>query len=64
MEPVAWISAMPAKHGGYMKTRSDEVLATLADLVSINSINPAYENGVPEEDVAKYFESFFRTARG
>ena len=43
-----------------MIARSDEVLATLSDLVSINSINPAYENGVTEEDVAKYFESFFQ----
>jgi acetylornithine deacetylase/succinyl-diaminopimelate desuccinylase family protein len=46
--------------GGSMTKRSEEVLATLGDLVSINSINPAYENGVPEEGVATYFESFFR----
>jgi acetylornithine deacetylase ArgE len=40
-----------------------DVLATLADLVSINSINPAYDNGTPEEGVARYVEQFF-TARG
>jgi acetylornithine deacetylase ArgE len=42
-----------------MKLQSGGVLATLADLVSINSINPAYDDGRPEEDVAKYFERFF-----
>jgi acetylornithine deacetylase len=42
-----------------MKPQSG-VLATLADLVSINSINPAYDNGRPEEDVANYVEQFFR----
>ena len=35
------------------------VLLTLADLVAINSINPAYEGGVPEEGVARYVEAFF-----
>jgi acetylornithine deacetylase ArgE len=42
-----------------MKLQSGGVLATLADLVSINSINPAYDDGRPEEDIAKYFERFF-----
>jgi acetylornithine deacetylase/succinyl-diaminopimelate desuccinylase family protein len=42
-----------------MKMARDGVLATLADLVSINSINPAYENGTPEEGVASYVERFF-----
>src|SRR3712207_4444643 len=36
------------------------LLSTLADLVAINSINPAYENGRPEEGVAQYVEEFFR----
>lgn len=35
------------------------VLATLADLIRINSINPAYENGRPEGDIARYIERFF-----
>jgi acetylornithine deacetylase len=46
--------------GGRMSLASAEALATLADLVSINSINPAYEGGQPEEEVAQYFEQFFR----
>lgn len=37
----------------------EPVLKTLADLVAIKSINPAYEGGVPEEDVAQYVERFF-----
>ncbi|MBK9169975.1 MAG: M20 family metallopeptidase [Bryobacterales bacterium] len=39
------------------------VLETLADLVRIPSINPAYEGGVPEEAAAAYVERFF-AARG
>jgi acetylornithine deacetylase/succinyl-diaminopimelate desuccinylase family protein len=39
------------------------ILTTLADLVAINSINPSYEGGVPESDVALYIEQFF-AARG
>jgi acetylornithine deacetylase len=39
------------------------ILTTLADLVAINSINPSYEGGVPESDVAMYVEQFF-AARG
>src|SRR2546422_3522145 len=35
------------------------VLGTLADLVRINSINPAYENGNPEAEIAAYIERFF-----
>jgi acetylornithine deacetylase len=35
------------------------VLETLADLVRINSINPAYENGNPEAEIAAYIERFF-----
>jgi acetylornithine deacetylase len=34
-------------------------LATLADLIRINSINPAYEDGRPESDMAPYIERFF-----
>jgi acetylornithine deacetylase/succinyl-diaminopimelate desuccinylase family protein len=41
----------------------NDVLNTLADLVRINSINPAYEGGVGEEAVARYVEDFF-TQRG
>jgi acetylornithine deacetylase len=39
------------------------VLRTLADLVRINSINPAYENGNPEGEIATYIERFF-SAKG
>ena len=39
------------------------VLETLADLVRINSINPAYEDGRPEEEIGAYVERFF-AARG
>ena len=42
-----------------MKIQTGDVLATLADLVAINSINPAYDDGRPEEGVAKYVEAFF-----
>lgn len=35
------------------------VLKTLAELVRINSINPAYENGNPEGEIAAYIERFF-----
>jgi acetylornithine deacetylase/succinyl-diaminopimelate desuccinylase family protein len=36
-----------------------DVLRTLAELIQINSVNPNYEGGVPESDVAEYIESFF-----
>ncbi len=39
------------------------VIATLADLVRINSVNPAYEGGVSEAAMAAYFRAFFE-ARG
>jgi acetylornithine deacetylase/succinyl-diaminopimelate desuccinylase family protein len=39
----------------------NELLNTLADLVRINSVNPAYEGGVGEEEVARYVEKFFAT---
>jgi len=37
----------------------NEIFNTLADLVRINSVNPAYEGGVGEEEVARYVEAFF-----
>jgi acetylornithine deacetylase/succinyl-diaminopimelate desuccinylase family protein len=41
----------------------ESVIQTLADLVSINSVNPAYAGGPGEAGVADYVEAFFR-ARG
>ncbi len=35
------------------------VIETLADLVRINSVNPNYDDGVPELAMAKYVEQFF-----
>ncbi|NND96970.1 MAG: M20 family metallopeptidase [Pirellulaceae bacterium] len=35
------------------------VLATLADLIRINSVNPNYDGGVPEAKVADYVYGFF-----
>jgi acetylornithine deacetylase ArgE len=43
----------------FQEMAAGDVLATLGDLVAINSINPAYENGRPEADVAEYIERFF-----
>jgi acetylornithine deacetylase len=37
-----------------------DVIATLADLVRINSVNPAYADGVPEAAVAAYIRAFFQ----
>ncbi|WP_442511164.1 M20 family metallopeptidase [Novipirellula sp. SH528] len=37
------------------------VLDTLADLVRINSVNPNYEAGVPEAEMADFVEQFFAT---
>jgi acetylornithine deacetylase/succinyl-diaminopimelate desuccinylase family protein len=37
----------------------DELIATLADLVSINSVNPAYADGAPESAMAAYIQEFF-----
>ena len=39
------------------------VLQTLADLIRINSINPAYDNGRPEGEIAAWIADFF-AARG
>jgi acetylornithine deacetylase len=38
-------------------------LSTLSDLVAINSINLAYEDGVSEEGVARYVDEFFRSRK-
>jgi acetylornithine deacetylase len=38
---------------------TEDVLQTLADLVSINSVNPSYAGGVPEAELADYVERFF-----
>ncbi len=46
-----------------MKIDTEALLTTLAELVAIPSINPAYPGGVPEEAVALYVEGFF-AARG
>lgn len=35
------------------------VIATLAELVRIKSVNPAYEDGVSEKAVADYVRRFF-----
>ncbi len=45
-----------------MSTCAKDVIATLADLVAINSINPAYELGTPEAYVAEYIEQYFGDA--
>ncbi|EMI16406.1 acetylornithine deacetylase or succinyl- diaminopimelate desuccinylase [Rhodopirellula maiorica SM1] len=37
------------------------MLDTLADLVRINSVNPNYEAGVPEAEIADFVEQFFAT---
>ncbi len=36
------------------------VLKTLSDLIRINSVNPAYERGVPEGGIQRYVLEFFR----
>ena len=37
----------------------DELIETLADLIRINSVNPAYPDGAPESAMAAYIQSFF-----
>ena len=39
---------------------SGNVIQTLADLVRINSVNPAYDGGVSEAGVARYVRGFFK----
>jgi acetylornithine deacetylase/succinyl-diaminopimelate desuccinylase family protein len=41
-------------------TRETTVLDTLADLIRINSINPAYASGHPEAGIVAYIRQFFR----
>ena len=50
--PLASVSICPGRF-------VEPIFQTLSDLVAIDSINPAYEGGVPEEDVARYVERFF-----
>lgn len=40
-------------------TATLEGIKTLAELVRINSVNPAYEAGRPEREIANYFAKFF-----
>lgn len=37
----------------------DDIIQTLADLVAINSVNPAYPDGAPESAIALYVQEFF-----
>ena len=37
----------------------EPVIQTLRDLIQINSVNPAYEGGVPESRIAAYVRRFF-----
>ena len=37
----------------------DALIETLADLVRINSVNPAYPDGAPESAMASYIQGFF-----
>ena len=37
----------------------DALIGTLADLVRINSVNPAYPDGAPESAMAAYIQDFF-----
>jgi len=37
------------------------LLATLSGLVRVNSVNPAYEHGVPEAEIQRYVLEFFRS---
>jgi hypothetical protein len=39
------------------------VIQTLAGLVGINSVNPAYDGGRPESEIVEFIGAFFR-ARG
>lgn len=42
-----------------MRVTSQLIYSTLADLVSINSVNPAYDGGVSEAAVLHYLQNFF-----
>lgn len=39
---------------------AEDVIETLADLVRINSVNPNYDGGVPEMELAEYVERYFQ----
>ena len=41
----------------------NDVIGTLAEMVRINSVNPAYDGGVPEADIAAYIGAFFARRR-
>ena len=43
-----------------MQRTNSGVVQTLADLVRINSVNPAYECGQPEKEIAAFIGQFFR----
>lgn len=43
-----------------LKLDSEEIFATLGDLISINSVNPGYPGGPGEGRVAEYVGEFFR----
>ncbi len=43
-----------------LKINSEEIFATLADLIAINSVNPGYPGGPGEGRIAEYVGEFFR----
>ena len=51
-------SRCPSIHCEYI-VQPPPVIATLADLVRINSINPSYQGGVPEAAMAAFVRRFF-----
>jgi acetylornithine deacetylase len=44
---------------GSLTLNAEEIFATLADLISINSVNSAYPGGPGEGDLARYIAEFF-----
>ncbi len=42
------------------KPQATAVLDTLADLIRINSVNPNYDGGVPEREIADFIENYFQ----
>lgn len=42
------------------QSHESALMDTLADLVRINSVNPNYHGGVPEEEMAVFVEDFFK----
>jgi acetylornithine deacetylase len=47
----------------HRKVNQQPVIHTLADLVSINSVNPAYAGGQSEAVICEYIRQFFHTRR-